>query len=116
MDGSKSLRTICAAILLAGLAPLAFADDADAAYEAGLQAAQDFHYAQALDYFNQAAERGDRDALRSAGLMLLYGQDLYGEEVHKDWITAVHLLAEAALKGCSVSARVLRQLEVRDHG
>ena len=82
MDGSKSVRTICATILLAGLAPLALADDADAAYEAGLQAAQDFHHAQALDYFNRAAERGDRDALRSAGLMRLYGQDLYGEAVH----------------------------------
>lgn len=54
--------------------------------------------------------------MRTAGLMLLYGSDLYGEEVPKDWIKAVHLLSEAALKGCRVSARVLQRIGVRNQG
>jgi len=116
MDGSKLLRRTCVAILLAGLAPLTFAAAADADYEAGLQAVQEFRYDQALAHFDEAAAHGNRDALRSAGLMRLYGQDLYGEEVQKDWIKAVHLLSAAALKGCRVSAGVLRQLGVRYFG
>lgn len=114
MVSSKLVRTTGVALLLAGLAPLTFAADAD--YEAGLRAAQEFHYAQALDHFDQAAARGDREALRTAGLMLFYGEDLYGQEVHKDWIKAVHLLSEAARQGCRVSASVLRRIGVRDHG
>jgi TPR repeat protein len=110
MYGSQSLRTICAAILLGSLTSLAGAAGGDAEYEAGLREAQELRYARALDHFNMAAAQGHRDALRTAGLMLLYGQDLYGEEVQKDWITAVHLLAEAAAQGCAVSARVLRQI------
>ena len=116
MHGSKLLRATCVAILLAGLAPLTFAATADADYEAGLQAAQDFRYAEALAHFDAAAAQGNRDAMRSAGLMLLYGRDLYGEEVPRDWIKAVHLLSAAALKGCRVSASVLRQLGVRYYG
>ena len=116
MYGSQSLRTICAAILLGSLASLAGAAGGDAEYEAGLREAQELRYAQALDHFNQAAAQGHRDALRTAGLMLLYGQDLYGEEVQKDWITAMHLLAEAAAQGCAVSAQVLRQTKPRRFG
>lgn len=116
MVSSKLVRTTCSAILLAGLVPLTWAASPDADYEAGLQEAQEFHYAQALAHFDQAAAQGHRDALRTAGLMLLYGSDLYGEEVPKDWIKAVHLLSEAALKGCRVSARVLQRIGVRNQG
>lgn len=114
MLSSRLVRTTGVALLLAGLAPLACAADAD--YEAGLREAQAFHYTQALAHFDRAAARGDREALRTAGLMLFYGEDLYGQEVHKDWIKAVHLLSEAADKGCRVSANFLRQIGVRDHG
>ena len=116
MYGSHSLRAICATILFASLAPLAVAAEGDAEYEAGLRNAQELRYAQALDHFNQAAAQGHRDALRTAGLMLLYGQDLYGEEVHKEWIKAVHLLYEAASKSCVVSTLVLRQVTQRRFG
>lgn len=116
MPIAKLLRAACTAVVLAGLAPWTFAAGAAADYEAGLQAAQEFRYDQALAHFNEAAAHGHRDAMRSAGLMLLYGQDLYGEEVHKDWIKAVHLLSAAAFRGCQVSASVLRRLGVRQFG
>ena len=116
MYGSNLLRRTCVAILLAGLAPWTFAAAADTDYEAGLQAVQEFRYDQALAHFDAAAAHGNRDAMRTAGLMLLYGQDLYGEEVPKDWIKAVHLLSAAAHKGCRVSAGVLQQLGVRHLG
>ena len=110
----KSLRRSCAAIVFATLAPLALADAPESAYEAGLQAATDLRYAEALEHYTRAAALGHRDAMRNAGLMLLYGDRLYGAQLQKDWIRAVHLLAEAALKGCNVSSRVLRQIERRE--
>lgn len=110
MYGSKSLRSIGAAILFACLTPLACAVDADAEYAAGLDAAQGLHYGDALEYFTRAAAHGNRDAMRTAGLMMLYGEALYGQEVHKDWIVAIHLLAEAANRGCTVSAFILQQV------
>ncbi len=111
MHGSKLLRRLCAALLFTALAPLAQAGAPESAFEAGQQAAAESRYAQALEHYTQAAALGHRDAMRNAGLMLLYGEHLYGSHVHQDWIQAVHLLAAATLKGCKVSARVLQQIE-----
>lgn len=110
MVGSKSLRTLCAAVLFVCVSPLASAADPESEYEAGLRAAQELRYAQALHYFTQAAAHGHRDAMRTAGLMLLYGEKLYGPEVHRDWVMGMHLLAEAANRGSKISALVLKQV------
>jgi TPR repeat protein len=83
----------------------------DQEYEAGLVAAGEHRYAQALSHFQAAAVQGDRNAQRTSGLMLLYGERLYGAEVHADKLQAMKLLRAAAQSGCEVSARMLSQLQ-----
>ncbi len=78
-------------------------------YEAGLQAAAEHRYAQALALFQQAAQQGDRAAMRNLGLMLLYGQSLYAQEVPRNQEQARRWLRAAASAGCEVSAFMLKQ-------
>ena len=79
-------------------------------YEQGLEAVGDYRYSVALMNFTAAAERGDRDAQRSLGLMLLYGERLYGSDVHLDRQRGERWLRAAAAQGCEVSSFMLKVL------
>lgn len=94
-----------AASLLAGPGVMAASPSA---YELGLAAAADYHYAEALRYFQTAAEQGDRDARRTLGLMLLYGGHLYGQEIVGNRTQARRWLESAAQDGCEVSTFMVK--------
>ncbi|MCU0896705.1 MAG: hypothetical protein MUC55_04300 [Burkholderiales bacterium] len=83
---------------------------ADERMEAGFAAAEDYDYAQALDQFRAAGEAGNVQGARIAGLMLLYGEALYGPAVKQDRAAAVGLLKKAAAGGCEVSAAMLPKI------
>lgn len=83
-------------------------------YTAALEAAADYRYASALEHFRQAAEQGNVDAQRSAGLMLLYGSALYGQEIRANRGEALRWLGLAAKGGCKVSDYVLARLDARN--
>jgi TPR repeat protein len=75
----------------------------------GQAAASDYRYAKALADFQEAARQGNREAQKISGLMLLYGEKLYGEEVRADQGQAIKWLTVAAAGGCEVSAHLLRR-------
>ena len=105
---TSSLLALCAA---AGPA-LAEPADAPIVQQAG-QALDEHDYGQALALLRQAADQGNASAARSAGLMLLYGQRLYGAQVASDRALAQHYLGRAAALGCEVSRITLQQLDRR---
>ncbi|WP_296506438.1 hypothetical protein [Rhodoferax sp.] len=86
---------------------------ADHAYEIGLAAAMDYRYSEALVQFRVAATQGNRDAQRTIGLMLLYGERLYGADVHRNDEEAIHWLKSASASGCETSSFVLQKLALR---
>jgi TPR repeat protein len=96
-----------AALLLAMPAAMSASPSA---YELGLEAAASYRYAAALAHFQAAAEQGDRSARRTLGLMLLYGEPLYGQEVASNREQARRWLQAAAADGCEVSAFMVRTL------
>lgn len=116
MDRLKSLRLALTAILLSSFMSAALATDADTEYAAGVQAAEDGHYAEALQHFSQAATEGHRRAMRAAGLMLLYGEPLYGQAIHQDRVQAMKWLSRAAALDCEVSKLVLKQRDTSRRG
>src|SRR5450830_1449739 len=69
---------------------------ADRSYELGMEAATNYRYAEALMHFQAAAERGDQAAQRNLGLMLLYGERLYGNDVRRDHEQAKRWLQTAS--------------------
>lgn len=77
-------------------------------YERGLDAVAAYRYSEALMHFQRAAEQGDRSARRNLGLMLLYGDQLYGKEVARNTAQAKHWLQAAASDGCEVSTFMLK--------
>lgn len=83
--------------------------------ERGLDAAENYRYAEALMHFQQAAEQGDRGARRNLGLMLLYGDLLYGKEVGRQREQAKRWLQAAAAEGCEVSTFMLKVLAQHGH-
>lgn len=86
---------------------------ANSEHDAALAEANNGHYAMALSYYRIAAEQGDRAAQRIAGLMLYYGERLYGEEIHQDLPAAKIFLSMAAAQGCEVSKFMLGKLAAR---
>lgn len=82
--------------------------------EENLSAAQEMfaehRYAAGLVPLRKAAETGDRDARRTLGLMLLYGQSLYGTEVPTNREDGMRWLRLAAADGCQTSMHVLIKL------
>ena len=95
-----------AALLLSTPATLA----ADPSYERGLEATSNYRYSEALMHFTVAADRGDRAAQRNLGLMLLYGDLLYGRDVPRNREQANRWLQAAAAQGCEVSSFMLKVL------
>jgi TPR repeat protein len=86
---------------------------ADHEYEVGLAAAMDYRYSEALVQFRLAATQGNLDAQRTIGLMLLYGDRLYGADVHRNDDEAIHWLKLAKTSGDETSAFVLEKLARR---
>lgn len=60
-----------------------------------------------------AAEMGDRDARRTLGLMLLYGQSLYNTDVSTNREQGLRWLRMAAGDGCETSQHMLAKLKSR---
>lgn len=116
MRGFLSFRRGAAALVLAVFAPAVLAADPEATYESGVRAAEEFRYAEALQHYTQAAAQGHRHAMRTAGMMLLYGEKLYGREVRQDRVRAMQLLGQAAGQGCELSTLVLRQRNAAPRG
>lgn len=109
---TRSIKLIVAvALSVAAILPAYAAGERE--FEAALEAASDFRYSKALEHFRRAAELGNIDAQRSAGLMLLYGGALYGQEIHANRGEALRLLGLAAKGGCKVSDYVLAHLNSR---
>jgi TPR repeat protein len=81
-------------------------------FEMAIEAASDFRYSIALEHFRSAAELGNIDAQRSAGLMLLYGGALYGQEIRTNRSEAIRWLGLAAKGGCKVSAYEIARLAI----
>lgn len=77
-------------------------------YEQGLEAVTNYRYSEALMHFQAAAEQGNRDAERNLGLMLLFGDRLYGGDVVRNQGQARRWLQAAARDGCEVSSFMLR--------
>jgi TPR repeat protein len=67
-------------------------------------------YAAGLVPLRKAAEIGDRNARRTLGLMLLYGEALYGAEVPTDREQGLRWIRLAAVDGCEISRHVLAKL------
>ena len=103
----KAYRPISIAVIFfafAGLTPVVSAHaSGEAELEAGLEAASEYRYAHAFELFRQAAEKGNIEAQRNAGLMALYGEQLYGVEVPRNQTEAEKWLASAARGGCAVA-------------
>ncbi len=99
------LRHIGMTSLLVMLTSGSFA--ASDAYLEGVAAQADYRYAQALDKFLVAANEGNPHAQRKAGLMLLYGERVYGMEIKQNRPLAIQLLKQAASGGCEVSQHML---------
>jgi len=106
---SRALRRIVPFALLAAAA-WAQAQGDTAALQRAQEAIDDHDYAQALAHYRQAAEQGSCHAARIAGLMLLYGQRLYGPAVTADRDVALRYLRGAAALGCDVSNTTLARL------
>lgn len=95
-----------AALLLSTPAAMAV----NPSYEHGLKATNNYRYSEALMHFTAAAEQGDRDAQRNLGLMLLYGDRLYGHEAPRNRVQAKRWLQAAATQGCEVSSFMLKMM------
>lgn len=100
--------------LLAGTGLFLLVGTASSHAQEHLTVAQDLfaehRYAVGLAPLRQAAEAGDRDARRTLGLMLLYGQALYGTEVPTNREEGLRWLRLAAAAGCETSSHVLAKL------
>lgn len=111
---SRRLLVTASSVLLQLAAPSLMAAG-QSSYERGLEAAASYRYATALVHFQEAAEQGDRSARRNLGLMLLYGESLYGKEVAGNRELARRWLQAAAADGCEVSAFMVRTLAQHAH-
>jgi TPR repeat protein len=104
----------CCIVMFSTAAALLFcapsAVAANPAYERGLDAASNYRYSEALMHFTTAAEQGDRNAQRNLGLMLLYGDLLYGRDFLRDRDQAKRWLQMAAAQGCDISTFMLNML------
>lgn len=99
------------ACMLVSVASVAWADDSS--FAQAEEAIDNHEFRLALHLYRQAADQGDPEAARSAGLMLLYGERLYGTQVKGDRMLAQHYLRRAALRGCEVSAALLQKMANR---
>ena len=71
------------------------------------EAIGDGRYGAALQSLREAAEAGDRHAAEVAGMMMLYGERLYGAEVSRDPAAAHAMFERAARAGSPLGAYFL---------
>ena len=76
-----------------------------------LVAADEYDYARAFAQYCQAADHGNRNAQRTCGLMALYGETLYGDQVHRNLPLAKKYLGMAAAQGSAVSKYMLSRIK-----
>lgn len=86
----------------------AMANEAEALYRAGLEAAADFRHGHAMMEFRRAAAQGHREAMCNLGLMLLL-EEPRSEARRKE---ALDLLQQAAERNSEVARFVLARLGV----
>jgi len=73
-------------------------------------ALENFRYDLALAHYRKAAELGNVDAQRTAGMMLLYDDATRGVDVPGNREEGIRLLQQAASQGCRISIAVLARL------
>ncbi len=76
-----------------------------------LVAADEYNYTGTFAQYCEAADRGDRNAQRTCGLMALYGETLYGDQVHRNLPLAKKYLGMAAVQGSALSMYMLTRLK-----
>lgn len=108
MNTRRNIFMISTAAALLFSTPAAIAGNPS--YERGLEAASDHRYSEALMHFTAAAEQGDRNAQRNLGLMLLYGDRLYGRDVPRNHEQAKRWLQAAAANGSEISLFMLKAI------
>lgn len=108
---TKFMAILAAMTAMAIANPAMASGDADLAM--ALDAAADYRYGLALVHFKRSGELGNVQAQRSAGLMLLNGEGLYGDEIKANRAEALRWLALAAGNGCGVSRLVLARIGKR---
>lgn len=106
---TQLISLVCAAALSMAAVPPSYAAGENE-LEAAHQPASEYRYSDAFADFRIAGELGNVAAQRSAGLMLLYGDALYGPEIHADRTEALRWLIFAAKGGCEVSTHMVRSL------
>jgi TPR repeat protein len=104
---------VCISAMTALLLSTPAAVAASRSYERGLEATSNYRYSEALMHFQAAAEQGERSAQRTLGLMLLYGERLYGPDIHRNHEQAKRWLQAAAASGCEVSAFMLKAMALQ---
>ncbi len=77
------------------------------------EASENYRYDLALAHLRKAAELGNVEAQRTAGMMLLLGEVLYGPQVKRNRVEGVRLLQQAAGQGCATSKFVLAHLSAQ---
>lgn len=82
-------------------------DDASAEYEVQ-------HFAAALAAYEKAAEAGDAQAQEIAGLMHLYGERLYGNQIGANPMKAMHWLRQAAAQGRESARFLVARMTARE--
>lgn len=105
---SRFNRALCRGIglLLVG----ATSSHADGNLSAEQEMFTGHRYAAGLVHLRKAAETGDRDARRTPGLMLFYGEALYDVEVPTHREDGLRWRRLAAADGCETSMHVLAKL------
>lgn len=92
---------------LPGLPPIALASGE---LRAARAAFDDRQYLRALTQLRVAADKGNSRAQCISGLMLLYGEELYGVEIKTDRPGAVRYLKEAAIQGDEIATFMLKSV------
>lgn len=102
-----TIRLLAASLFvsLMGLPPIALASGEIQAASAAFDNRQ---YSRALAQLKIAADKGNSRAQCISGLMLLYGEKLYGAEITTDRAAAVRYLEKAAAQGDATAKFMLR--------
>lgn len=94
-------------VSLVGLSPIALSPGE---IKAASTAFENRQYSRALAQLRIAADKGNSRAQCISGLMLLYGEKLYGAEIRTDRAAAVRYLEKAAAQGDATAKFMLRRV------
>jgi len=110
---SKRAGLALAATLALLAASTAQADEASAAWQKAGIAYETQHYAEALAVYEDLAAKGDAQAARLAGEMLLLAPALNDKSVPYDPVRASRWLKQAASAGSASAQFLVRRIEAR---